>query len=361
MPARRPRPSLGAALALAALALLPGAAPAATAGTSLTGGTIDYRAAPGETNDLAASVSGTTVTLTDAGAPITPATGCTAVDASTVRCTGTTLSAALADGDDTATVTGTLPAHLDGGADDDTLTGGAGADTVDGGPGADLLGGGAGADRLYGDGVALIAGGGDDRLVDGPGPDTLTGDGGRDTADYTGTANATFVVDGRANDGAPGEGDNVGTEVVVGAAAPATPPPVVPPPPPTRLPAAAALAPPVPTPLPTPATPAPAPGRAVGATARGVRVPARVSRATLRARGVRVTVTCRPACRVTLRLTPAGASRPVLARRTAAVGPGTATVVLRIARGARTPRAGRLAVRATFPAGAAIVRRIALR
>jgi hypothetical protein len=63
---------------------------------------------------------------------------------------------------------------------------------------------------------------------------------------------------------------------------------------------------------------------------------------------------------VTLRLTPAGASRPLLARRTASAGPGTTTVVLRPRRGARIPRAGRLAVRATFAAGAAIVRRIAV-
>src|SRR5215210_2637039 len=164
MTARRHGPSIAATFAaLVIAAALPTAARAGTAGTSLTGGTVDFRAAPGETNELAASVTGTAITLTDAGAPITPGTACTRVDANTVRCTGSTLSAALGDGDDTATVTGALPAHLDGGAGDDTLTGGDAADTIEGGPGADLLSGGAGADRLYGDGAALVVGGGDDR------------------------------------------------------------------------------------------------------------------------------------------------------------------------------------------------------
>jgi hypothetical protein len=62
-----------------------------------------------------------------------------------------------------------------------------------------------------------------------------------------------------------------------------------------------------------------------------------------------------------LRLTPAGTSRPVLVRRTAAVGPGTATVLLRPRRGARIPRGGRPAVPARSAAGAAIVRRISVR
>jgi hypothetical protein len=278
-----------------------------------------------------------------------------------VRCTGIALSAALGDGDDTATVTGALAVLLDGGAGDDTLSGGGAPDTIDGGPGADLLAGGAGADRLFGDGIALVVGGGDDRLVGGPGPRRATGDGGRDTADYTGTANATVVLDGRANDGGPGEGDNASAEVVVGAATatPSTAPPAVPPPAPRPLPPAAALAAPPPVPLPGPETRTPR--REVAAIARGVRVPARIARATLRRRGVRAVVTCRPGCRVTLRLTPAGASRPVLARRSAAVGPGTATLALRPRRGARIPRGGRLAVRATFAAGAAIVRRISVR
>jgi hypothetical protein len=98
----------------------------------------------------------------------------------------------------------------------------------------------------------------------------------------------------------------------------------------------------------------------VAAASRAVRAPATLSAAAARRTGVRVAVTCRPACRVALRLTPARATRPVLATRSAAIGPGSATVVLRLRRGARLPRGG-LAVRAAFARGATVVRRVAIR
>jgi hypothetical protein len=116
----------------------------------------------------------------------------------------------------------------------------------------------------------------------------------------------------------------------------------------------------LPVPLTAPA-PAPLPGAGVAAVTRGVRAPTRIARATLRGRGVRVAVTCRPACRVRLRLTPAARTRPVLVNRSVAAGPGTTTVVLRPSRSATLPRTGGLAVRATFAGGGALVRRIALR
>lgn len=350
-------------VALVAVAPLSGASPAdaATAGASAaSGGTVDYAAAPGEVNALRASVSGTTVTLTDPGATITARAGCQTVDASTVRCAATALSAALGDGADSATVTGALPAHLDGGADADTLTGGSGGDTIEGGPGADALAGGAGDDRLSGDGPALVAGGGDDRLAGGPGADVLTGDGGRDIADYTATPGANVTFDGRADDGAPGEGDNADAEAVARAAGDPGPTPT-PTPLPAPAPAPTFASAPVPVaPLAAPA-PAPLPGARVAAIARGLRTPARITAATLRRRGLRVAVTCRPACRVRLDLTPAGRRRPVLVSRAAGAGPGTTTIVLRPRRGTRLPRAGGLALRATFAGGGAIARRVALR
>jgi hypothetical protein len=125
-------------------------------------------------------------------------------------------------------------------------------------------------------------------------------------------------------------------------------------------PQAAAAAPRIPVPLIVPA-PAPLPGAAVAGVARGVRAPAAITRATLRRRGVRVAVTCRPACRVALKLTPVARSRPVLVSRSVAAGPGTTTVVLRPRATATLPRAGGLAVRAAFAQGGASVRRIALR
>jgi hemolysin type calcium-binding protein len=345
-----------ARLTLAALALLaaatPAAARAATARIEPGSGTVEYVAAPGEANRLQASVAGTIVTLTDSGATIGATAGCTAVDARTARCGGTALSAALADGDDTATVAGALPAHLDGGAGADTLAGGAAGDTLDGGAGADALAGEAGADMLNGDGPALVLAGGDDRLAGGPGADRLTGDGGRDTVDYATTAGATVTFDGRANDGAPGEGDNADAEVALVPAAP------TPAPGPSPAPVAPTAR--VPAPLTVP-NPAPLPGAGVAALTRGVRAPARMTRATLRTRGVRVAVTCRPACRVRLTLTPGARTRPVYVTRSVAAGPGTTTVVLRPRRGAALPRTGGLAVRARFAGGGATVRRIALR
>jgi hypothetical protein len=158
------------------------------------------------------------------------------------------------------------------------------------------------------------------------------------------------TADGRANDGAPGEGDNADVEAVAGVSTT----------PATLQPAPASVAPAAGLGAPSPA-PLPAPRSTVAGTARGLRVPARITAATLRRRGVRVRVTCRPRCRVTLRLTRAGASRPVLARRTASAGPGTTPIVLRPARRTRLARSRALVVRATFRAGGAIARRIAVR
>jgi hypothetical protein len=343
---------------LGALALLVAGAPAASAATAgvagTGGGVVDYAAAAGEANALRASATGATITLTDPGATIAVRIGCQAVDQHTATCAGTALSAALGDGADSTTVTGALPAHLDGGEGADTLTGGTAGDAIEGGPGADVLAGGAGADRISGDGPALVVGGGDDVLAGGPGADVLTGDGGRDTVDYTATPGASVSFDGRANDGAAGEGDNADAEVV--ARAPGDPGPA---PAPAPQPAAAPAGLAAPTPLVVP-SPVPLPGSAVAAVARGLRAPARITAATLRRRGIRVAVTCRPACRVRLDLTPADRRRPVLVRRAITAGPGTTSAVLRPRRTARVPRAG-VAVRAAFAGGGAITRRVVVR
>jgi Ca2+-binding RTX toxin-like protein len=72
-----------------------------------------------------------------------------------------------------------------GGNGDDVLTGGPGNDTIAGGPGNDMLDGGGGAD-------------------------TISGGPGLDTVDYSSRSNAVTVsLDGVANDGEAGEGDNV--------------------------------------------------------------------------------------------------------------------------------------------------------
>ena len=84
--------------------------------------------------------------------------------------------------------------NLQGAAGDDTLLGGSGSDSLDGGSNDDSLNG----------------GGGNDTLDGGTGADILDGGAGIDTADYsTRTANLNVSLDGVANDGESGEGDNV--------------------------------------------------------------------------------------------------------------------------------------------------------
>jgi Ca2+-binding RTX toxin-like protein len=188
----------------------------------------------------------------------------------------------LGDMNDTATVVGSIPANLQGGPGNDTLQGGMGNDTLNGGDGNDTLVanatpdgvdtyiGGPGEDRVSygnrttpvyvtigagGDGapgendyvssdVEEVEGGsGNDVLIGNAGNNVLLGDGGSDFleggagadyldgggpgfsgtdrdvvsyADHTGPVSVTN--DDVANDGSPGEGDNVASDnaVIVG-------------------------------------------------------------------------------------------------------------------------------------------------
>lgn len=99
-----------------------------------------------------------------------------------------------------------------GGPGNDQLTGGPGNDALDGGDGNDLLDGGEGADELR-------AGAGDDQLDGGayeqPAPDLIDGGPGVDRVegwvipDDDVHPQASVTLDGAANDGRPGEGDDV--------------------------------------------------------------------------------------------------------------------------------------------------------
>jgi FtsP/CotA-like multicopper oxidase with cupredoxin domain len=89
----------------------------------------------------------------------------------------------------------------------DRISGGTGADRLSGGGGADTLAGGAGNDALNGDDA-------NDNLDGGPGADVTSGGAGTDTATYAPrTASVTVDIDGAADDGVAGEGDNVKTDV----------------------------------------------------------------------------------------------------------------------------------------------------
>jgi Ca2+-binding RTX toxin-like protein len=143
-------------------------------------------------------------------------------------------------GNDTATG-GPGDDQIDGGAGDDTLGGSGGSDTLNGGDGTDTMSGGAGidsmtggagddtmngadaagigadgADTIHGDAGAdrISGGGGDDTIDGGAGPDVMSGGDGTDTADYRAeTKTVTVTIDDAPNDGAPGERDNVMSDV----------------------------------------------------------------------------------------------------------------------------------------------------
>ena len=230
---------LRALITTAALALL--VAPGASAATiTSTGDTLVYSAAPGETNDVVVDGDDQQVTFSD-DVPIQfPAGRCHQDDPEYPVSCDTPAGAvriALGDGADRGSFGFSIPtsvafsfdggpgndqlsgprngagsATLAGGDGDDTLTsedtadtleGGAGNDKLNGGAGADVLRGGAGDDVLRGDlTVAAYA----DVLDGGPGSDTL--DDYRDS-DAATAAPVAITLDGLANDGRPGERDNV--------------------------------------------------------------------------------------------------------------------------------------------------------
>jgi Ca2+-binding RTX toxin-like protein len=102
----------------------------------------------------------------------------------------------------------------------DTLIGNESRNVLDGGPGGDSLTGLGGNDVLMdsgGDSAAdrLDGGGDDDLLAGGAGPDVYIGGDGEDGVnDYAGRAfSVSVTLDGVADDGGSGEGDNVGSDV----------------------------------------------------------------------------------------------------------------------------------------------------
>src|SRR5215207_608331 len=167
--------------------------------------------------------------------PIDAGPGCSQITAKIVSCApgnATQIRVHAFDGkndilvDDNITLdtrlAGSGPAvqAIDGGGGRDWIAGGDKNDTLSGGPADDMLVGGDGGDVLSGDaGNDVIDGGqgGDTILAGGQkglGADKLAGGPGVDTADYNGTlTGVTVSANGNAGDGAPGENDNVATDV----------------------------------------------------------------------------------------------------------------------------------------------------
>jgi Ca2+-binding RTX toxin-like protein len=224
------------ALALAA----PAVASASTA--SYEGDTLVLRAAPGEANFGTVGLNGEgEVQLSDTQPPTSADGRCAWNEpAGYLECQRPArIRLELGDGNDVYGFTSDYPADLpaevyagdgndringyagygaaaaqliDGGAGNDELQGAEGDDVVRGGPGDDTLDGGAGNDTVEGgDGADLMQG---DRYAT-PGNDVIDGGAGFDTLDeYSnpgGSSNPpiTLSYDGVANDGRPGEADNV--------------------------------------------------------------------------------------------------------------------------------------------------------
>ncbi len=231
-----------------ACAALAGAGTALGSNVSTFGGQIVFAGNLGEANNIVVSRSGDNFVIADS-VPITINAGaaCVAAGANTVNCAAadiTRIIVASSDGNDTVliddSVTGvqtTLRAgpgadQVTGGnntdddigdfvpdADGDVLLGRGGDDQLAGGNGPDVLNGGPGDDRLSG-GLGndnLDGGDGNDRLDEGSAPngaDAITGGPGQDSLSHGGrTAAVTVVLNGVADDGEAGEGDNVSTDV----------------------------------------------------------------------------------------------------------------------------------------------------
>ena len=204
-------------------ALLAINAPAAHAG-SITSATNRYifDAAPGETNNLEV-----TQEISNCGALVDP---CIAIEdeipithpsrwcahelgnANWVVCPfvdNVTVNAG--DGNDKVAIFDPFSAVVDGGDGNDTIGGASGNDQISGGPGNDDIAGWNGNDTVSG-------GPGDDLLESqysygapvSTGSDSLSGGDGFDKLQYYQRSDALNVsLDGAANDGAPGENDNV--------------------------------------------------------------------------------------------------------------------------------------------------------
>ena len=221
-------------LGLAALlaALLP-ASPAAASQINGNGSTVTYTAAPGESNSVlvsyvpydtsCGSIGAPCLSVFDSRAHMTSVSGaCELVSSSeiygdTAVCSvPTTVVANLGDRDDSYWGWGGPDSvdagngndtPLSGANGDDSIRGGIGSDELEGWDGDDLLDGGPGDDYL--EGIAYV----EEGMTHGT--DTYVGGGGYDTVTYEGrTEDLSLSPDGVANDGAPGELDDIGTDVM---------------------------------------------------------------------------------------------------------------------------------------------------
>ncbi len=221
---------LATAFLLAPIAFV---APAGASQVAFDGHTVSYTAAAGEVNSVSL-----TITSFDASCGTVP-TPCLLLNDSYARISATTggcqltysglggdsaacpiphdVRADLGDGDD-AWWDWDGPSTIDAGAGndnpligqggDDVIHGGSGNDVLYGDKGNDTLDGGTGDDDL--DGIP----GGEPPGLDTSGADTYIGGGGSDSVTYElRSEDLHLTPDGVADDGAPGEHDNIGADI----------------------------------------------------------------------------------------------------------------------------------------------------
>ena len=199
-----------------ACAVAPAAASAATIG--LEGDTYVLRGDPGP-DAISLRGDDDNLIVFSGAAPAAAAMGCsTSMWDNDAHCPHRPVRVEGGEGNDTLGIELTMPAvpiTILGGGGDDKITGTDGASTLDGGPGNDTVSGGGGAD--------IVLGGEGDDEVSGDGftsasPDVIDGGPGSDRAGVGSWSNnsggaptpmITVSLDGVANDGRPGEGDNV--------------------------------------------------------------------------------------------------------------------------------------------------------
>jgi Ca2+-binding RTX toxin-like protein len=225
-------------LAVAALALTPAAASAGT--IAYQGDMLVLTGAPGEVNGVTfGGEEAGRLSISDSTSYSFPGDRCTQLDAAyPIQCDiPAGVRADLGDGDDFVVVDHMVQGNpavevLGGGGNDNlkaidgntrlTLDGGAGADVLRSEGGNDVLRGGPDGDELIGGAGSDVLEGGDgaDKLTgdacEAPGADVLDGGAGFDTLTDWGDCGpdsdrrpVTVTVNGAADDGRPGEGDDV--------------------------------------------------------------------------------------------------------------------------------------------------------
>ena len=215
--------------AAAFLVALAFAGPAFASRAEVVNRELVYEADPGVHNHVTTEPADPGfIQIRDSGATIIPGDGCARVKGFGIHVTCRvsdvdSFSVGLGDLSDYFEVVEPLPAgvtsFVSGGEGDDELVGGPGVDNLFGKPGVDTLRGGPQNDNLEGDCSACPAY--SDILDGGSGGDLLNGGPGKDYANYSSrSAGVSVGLDGTGlagpwNDGEPGEGDNVLSNVEV--------------------------------------------------------------------------------------------------------------------------------------------------